>query len=234
MVRVDLVVEVVRVPAVQQPAITVGDGYRAVAAGVAAERDQQDLGVQAQRAHGVESAPRLAVRLRVRHPVRPARRLGGTVADAVLGASPGGRHRRAVFGLAEQHLGPGEVGQSPGMVEVEVAEDDVPDVLRRKPSAVTWCSADPPRGRGRAGLAEEVRAEALLGPRHVLRTDAAPTRMCPGRSPREKTVADRGRLPSSVSIVRTAACSSGGTIFMVSPFGGSIWWVPLYAPGTAR
>lgn len=33
MVRVDLVVEVVRVPAVQQPAITIGDGYRAVAAG---------------------------------------------------------------------------------------------------------------------------------------------------------------------------------------------------------
>lgn len=84
-----------------------------------------------------------------------------------------------------------------------MAEDDVPDVLRAEAERGDLVQRGLREVEDGLGPAEEVRAEALLGPRHVLRTDAALDEDEPVPvGLHEKTVADRGKAPSSVSIVR--------------------------------
>ncbi len=167
----------------QQPAPGVPDGDRAVASGVTAEGHEQDLRVQpVQRPDRVEAEPGVALGFRIRHPVRAVRPLGGAVADAVLGVGAGRRHRGAVFGLGQVDLGPGEVGQTSRVVEVEVAEHDVPYALRPEAQPGHLVQRGLRQVQHGLGPAEEVRAEILLG----RATSAVPmplsTRTRPSRS----------------------------------------------------
>ena len=128
----------------QHPTLTVADGNPGVATGVADERNQKDLWINAgEHADALEAEPVIAVDV-VRVPLRPV----GKMAFRIPGAIEQLRvDRRLVFRPEAVDLGAGEVGKATRMVEVEVGAGDVADISR--------VEAEPadPLDRGLGGIA---------------------------------------------------------------------------------
>jgi hypothetical protein len=110
---------------VQDPSVTGADRHAGVALGVTAERDHEDRLGQALRLLSAEAEPPVVVLRRISHPLRAVSPVGRPVSGTRhLGES------RVDFGSQHVDLGVGEVRQAAAVVDVQVAQEDVSDVLR--------------------------------------------------------------------------------------------------------
>ena len=100
---------------------------RGMAAGVTRHGDQDETGVDGvEGLGGAESSPRLASGA-VLDEVGAVRPLLSAIANFL--ASRRGMHRPERFGGGDMDLGVREIGQTADVIEVEVGDDDVPDVV---------------------------------------------------------------------------------------------------------
>src|SRR5690606_33231233 len=132
----------VRIARVEEPSIAAGvDGDTGVPERMADQRNQQDLGRQSvDLAYALETEPALAAVRAIRSPVRPRRPLPRpkalTIEPRFL------PHRGIPLRLEQMHGRARKVVEASGVIEVEMGQNDVPNVRRIEPPP-----AHLPRGR---------------------------------------------------------------------------------------
>lgn len=164
------------VAGVQDPAGWTAHGDAAVAAGMSEERHQRYVGVEAVEArHGVQSQDLIAC-VRVGAPARPMVKLLSQVAKAL--GSRGILHGPIVLGAVQVNGRIGKVGESAGVVQVQVSHHDVAHVRRGQAETLDLANGgllgiEHGAGEGAEGPGKSHRAAYLAQPKPGVDEDQA-------------------------------------------------------------